>query len=181
MKPSIDDIRSLGEVHSLYRWNMEFVNFPSAVASPPSVEDLNRRCVTTTRPKATFNDTLINMRGHTVEAQGKLTYERRITLTFLETVDVKIAQFFSDWRKAAWEDNTGKSLPKTDLQCDIRIQLLNSQDNPTWEYVMSGCILKDFTLQQLVEESDEVDKPEIVLGYDYYKDGLPGQVSVSTV
>jgi hypothetical protein len=181
MKPSIDDVRALGEVHSLYRWNMYFITFPSAVAAPPTREEMNRRCATTTRPKVTFNDTLVNMRGHTVEQQGKMTYERRITLQMLETVDVKVAQFLSDWRQAAWQDGTGVSADKKDLEASIKLELLDNQDNPTWEYVLTGVILKDMTLMQLLEESDEIDRPEIILGYDFYRDGPPNTVTGSNV
>lgn len=180
MRPSVNDIRNLGEIQSLYRWNMFFTTMPSGITTPTQ-EELNIRCVSTTLPKATSNDVLINMRGHTVEGVGKLTYERRITMIFLETIDVKVATFLSNWRRGSWEDVTGKALSKKELEAIIRIELLNNQDEPTWEYVMIGCQLKDLTLSQLMEESDDVSKPEAIIGYDYFKEGLPGTVTGSLV
>lgn len=180
MRPDINNIRSVGEPQTLYRWNMVLVTPPSVI-SAPSTEDLNVRCVSTTLPKSTNNDAPLTIRGHTVETIGKQTYERRITLIFVETVDNIIAQFFSDWRQAVWKDITGVSEDKKDVEAVIKLERLNNKDEAVWEYVMTGCFPKDFTLPQLVEESDEHFKPEIILSYDYFREGTPGTASESVV
>lgn len=181
MRPTIDNVRGLGEFQSMYRWNLEITSFPESLANHPTAEELNFRCTSTTLPKSTNNDVLINMRGHTIEMPGKQTFERRMTLIFLETVDNKIAQFFTDWRKLVWSDITGITENKKDLESTMKIERLNNKDEAIWEYVLTGCFPKDFILAPLVEESDEVMKPELLLTYDYFREGTIQSGSGSVV
>lgn len=181
MRPNISDIRKLGDVQALYRWNVRFGPFPTGLATKPTEAELNVRCISTTLPKATNNDMLITLRGHTVEQPGKMTYERRLTLIFIDTVDNVVVKFLNDWRQLTWADGTGVTQNKKELEAVLTLELLDNKDEPRWEYVLTGCFLKDVTLSQLLEESDDASKPEMIISYDYFREGIPGSVTGSTV
>lgn len=170
-RPSIDQVRSVADFTNIFRWNLAFAKFPSAVASPPNSEDLNLRCESAELPRLTGQTIVQNIRGHQVRQSGIYNYTDSLTLTFVETVDNAIHQFLKDWREATWETKTGIAQPKSDLEAIITLQRLNNQDEPIWEYKLVGAFLQDFdfggTLDGITSESL---KPQMILSYDFFED-----------
>ena len=170
-RPTIDQIRSIGNVTQLFRWNLIFSAFPAAVAGAPRTEDLNLRCESTTLPKLSHTMTEVQIRGHKVHQPGKGEYSPNIALTFLETVDNKISTFLRAWREACWQVKTGVSQSKADVEAQILIQRLNHLDQGIWEYNLTGCILQDYEPGgTLSSESQDALKPSMTIVYDYFED-----------
>lgn len=171
MRPTIDQIRAIGNVSALYRWNVEFVTFPAAIAAPPRSSDLNLRCESTDLPKMTGQSIELNIRGHKVKQTGIYTYSNVITMTFLETVDSIIHNFLKNWREVCWETGTGVQASKADAEALILIQRLDQQDTAIWEYKLIGSFLEDYedggTLDGVTSEGL---KPSFTLSYDLFKD-----------
>ena len=170
-RPTIENLRSLGDFATLFRWNLTFAQFPGAVASPPDLVDLNLRCESTTLPKGSQAMVETNIRGHKKRSNGIFSYEGSITFAFVETVDNLVAQFIKDWREAAWVPKTGVSAPQSELEAIILIQRLDNEDNAIWEYKLTGCCLEDNDAGGTLDgsTSDHL-KPGMTISYDYFEE-----------
>jgi len=172
-RPSIEQIRNVGNFTQMFRWNVEFEKFPNLVSGPGS-EAINFRAESVTIPKLDPNAVEINLRGHKVKQPGIATYGNQITLTCVETVDNIIAQFIHDWREKCWEsDNggTGKTHYKSELEATILITRLDNMDQPIWIYKLFGCFLETNEAGgDLGGDSADPLKPQLVLSFDYFND-----------
>jgi len=172
-KPTLDQIRSVGDFTSLFRWNLLFASFPAAVAAPPTLEDLNIRCESTELPRLTGQTVIQNLRGHQVRQPGIYNYSDTLTLTFVETVDNVVHNFLRDWREAVWATNTGVAQSKADVSAIILIQRLNSQDEPIYEYKLKGAFLADFDFGGTLDgATSDALKPQLILSYDNFEDKI---------
>jgi len=170
-RPTIENIRGIGDFATLYRWNLTFITLPPAVADF-NKEDLNFRCESFTLPKLTGSTIDVSIRGLKVRQPGIYDYERDITLTFAATVDGKIHNFFRKWREAIWVTGEGRSaFSKAQLQADINLTQLNNEDKPFWEFILVGCFLQSFDFATMTSAESDIQKPTLVLNYDYFKDG----------
>lgn len=169
-KPTIDQIRAIGDFASTFRWDLQFAAFPAIGIYPPS-ELLNHRCISSTIPKATVQKTSTTVRGHTVHQPGKLQYESQLTLNFVEDVSNTVHTFFTQWREACVNSRTGAAGNKAEVEGIILLTRLNNQDLPVWVYKLTGVFLEDVTLPELNNgESPETMQIGIVLSYDYFTD-----------
>lgn len=170
-RPSIDDIRSIGDVATLYRWNVDFVSFPTALAGPPTTESLNLRAETTEMPKRTGQSIETLIRGHKVKQPGIYDYGNVLTMTFVETVDSVIANFMRNWREICSETRTGIAQNKVDVEATILITRLNNLDESIWEYKLVGCFLEDMEAGGTLDgQSSDSIKPSLTFSYDYFED-----------
>lgn len=170
-KPTIDQVRSVGDFTALYRWNLIFAKFPAAVANPPDTNDLNLRCESSELPRLTGQTIIQNIRGHQVKQPGIYNYGDSITLTFIETVDNLIHNYLKSWREACYQTKTGISQDKANVEAIIQLQRLNNQDVPIYEYKLIGSFLQDFDFGGTLDgtTSDSL-KPQLILTYDYFDD-----------
>lgn len=170
-RPSIDQIRSIGNVTQLFRWNLQIAAFPSAITAPPTTEALNLRCESVELPKLTNQPVEVNIRGHKVKQPGIGQYAGTLQMTFIETVDNVVHNFLRQWREACWQTKTGISRPKTELEAIILIHRLNQQDEPIWEYKLIGAFLEDYDAGGTLDgTSTESLRPVFTLSYDYFED-----------
>ena len=172
MKPTIDQIRSLGDFASVFRWKVIFVSLPTVgVAALPLTDELDLRCETATIPKTTNASVEVNIRGMKVKQPGITSFDHMLTLTFVETVDNTISNFIKAWREAIYSTKEGQSANKENLEATITLLRLNSKDESIWQYTLHGCYLEDFDLGTLDGASPEVIRPSLILSYDYFTDG----------
>jgi hypothetical protein len=170
-RPDIDQIRALGDFATLYQFNVYLTTAPRAVDSPPT-EDLNLRCLTSELPKAAGTSIEVHIRGHKIKQPGQYDPTHTLTMTFVETVDAKISQFLKNWREACWQTKTGRQEKKEDVEAVITLVQLNRQDEPIWQYKLTGCYIEDYdpTGAGWDGTSTEVVRPSLTLSYDYFED-----------
>lgn len=168
-KPTIEQIRSLGDLAVMYNWDLSFTTFPQ-VAHPDS-DSLNLRCVSSDVPKHTDDNIETNIRGHKVGQPGQRTYSGTIVLTFVETVDTMINSFLAAWGEACYQTGTGVQQPLANVKCDIQLHLLNRQGEPIFEWLLHGCRIEDHdpTGGTLTGDSNDAVKPTMTIRYDYYE------------
>lgn len=175
MRPDINNIRTIGDATTLFRWNVIFAKFPS-VGTWPSSDALNFRCESAELPKGTLEKAEVNIRGHKVLQPGKMAYENTLPLTFIETVDNVVAKVIRQWREICWQSRTGTSYSKAQVEAVILLQRLDNQDNAIYEYKLVGAFMEDHdfggTLDGITPDSL---KPVITLSYDYYLDKPLGE------
>lgn len=167
-RPSIDQVRSLSDHASTFHWKLGFFS-PPRIGTYPGIEELDLRCVSTSLPKVTIGQVPIKIRGHTVQQPGDVTYNSPLTLTFVETVDNVIANFFRQWREACWQSKTGAQGAKADVEAIIQIMRLNRQDVPIWGYKLVGCTMADSDFGTLGPDQGAI-QPTISIAFDYFED-----------
>jgi hypothetical protein len=168
---TLQQLKNIGDVTQKIRWNFIVSQFPAL--APYDSDTLNIRCISSNVPKLVLTNTEIKLRGFTVNQNGSGAPEGPITITFIETVDNAIKSWFKAWRDASWNQETGVSAPKVDLQAVIILQQLDNQNNAIYQYEMKGCILESYDPVggDLDGESTDGSKPTITIKYDYFKDG----------
>jgi len=149
---------------------MRVVQFPTGIASPPTSDDLNLRCESHTVPKKTIENNIINIRGQEVGQAGRGMYDKNITLTFVETVDSFIVEYFRQWREIISEFNTGTSVTKAEYQATFLLTLLDNQDVGRYEYRLNGVYPIDPTMGDTLTSEQDVIKPTVTFHYDSFKD-----------
>lgn len=171
-RPSLEQLRQLGDFVETFRWNMRFAQFPKAIAGQsPAAEALNIRCETAARPKSQpVADTKVEIRGHSVHQPSKIDYSGTMSFTFVETVDMMVHRFFKSWRDAIWNARTGISSAKADLQGIVILEQLNRQDRAIWRYQLIGAYLQDYEFGPMDAGGTEAMKPTMTLQYDYFTD-----------
>ena len=168
---TLNQIKNIGDVAHRTRWNLIISSFPNVV--PYASDELNIRCISSGVPRLVGTTTEIKIRGLQTNQNGIFAPEGPITFTFIETVNNMVSTFLKSWRDATWNQKTGASMPKTDLEAVIILQLLNNSNDPRWQYELKGCILESYdpTGGDLDGESIEGQRPSITVRYDYFEDG----------
>lgn len=170
-RPTIHQIKGLGDFQPQYTWDMAFIEFPPGLPSPPSMEDLNLRCVSSGVPKKSDQDIPINIRGHQTHQPGIVAYEGTITLTFTETVDQLISNFIYDWQGILWDPVTGAALPTDQIEATLQLTRLDRENNPTRIYTLYYCKPEDRDHGgELGGDTNDVYKPTITLRYGYFEE-----------
>lgn len=168
-RPSIDNIRALPDYAQVTRWNLQFVSLPVIGGLSLALgNDLNLRCESTELPKSTNQPITVVHKGHEVDVPGRTTYSKQINLTFQETVDNKVSNFARIWRDAIWGPRSGITLPKSQVTGVMRLERLNQQDEPIYQYLMYGVWIKDFTPPTLDSQTNDIFKLQIVFAFDYF-------------
>ena len=168
-RPSLNEIRSVGDYATTYQWNLEVSRFPPAALLFPGIDAINVRCSSMDVPKATITPIETNLRGHITRQSGTLVYNSPLTLTFNETVDNTIQRWFSNWRNACTQMNTGAHNTKNDVSATMRLVRLDRQDKAIWAYILYGCQYEDADLGQVASDAANF-QPVLTMSYDYFED-----------
>lgn len=168
-RPKITDIRELGDISVVFRWDMD-IKAPKALAAAPAAGALNFRCNSTELPKMTGQNINVEIRGHRVKHAGIYQYTDTIVLEFTETVDNTIAKFLREWRELCWKTKEGTSQLKKDLEATVILTRLNNQNSPIWRYTLYGAFIDSFDYPNLDGNTSDAWKPTITLCYDYFED-----------
>jgi hypothetical protein len=170
-RPTIENLRQVGDFQSSFRWNMRIDTPPSAVSGFPNSDNLNLRLESTSLPKTTNQMTEVMIRGHKVKQPSIMEYDGQINFAFVETVDNVVKTFIKQWREALWATRTGVAASdRRGLQAVVTLTLLNNQDTEVWRYKLYGVMLTDYDMGQLDGSNTDAVKPNITLAYDYFED-----------
>jgi len=170
MPISIEEVRSLGDILTLNKWDLAFLNFPKAVSANLSSDDLNLRCYTASVPKRTNQKQEITIRGHKVLQPGDDDFGNQVTLVFFEDDAVKIRKFDELWAEAISALGTALKQKREEVKCDISLTRLNRQNEPVLRYIIRGCFREDAEEPELTGDPNaELDKYSIMISFDDFK------------
>jgi hypothetical protein len=170
-RPTIENIRGLGDFASLFRWEVALTP-PTGVSGLATTDELNFRCETAELPTTTVNVSNVQIRGHKIQQAGIMDYNGSISLSFVETVDSKISAFIKSWREALWATQTGvQAGVMSTLKSTLTLYRLNNLDAQIWKYELIGAWPGTDTKGTLDGSTSDFMKPSITFNYDYFKDG----------
>lgn len=173
-RPSIKDIKGIGDFAPIFRWNVEFKQVPHGMTARTGyLNGINLRCESIDSPPKLTNQKIeVNVRGHKFFQPGAGQYNNQIQLTCVETVDNFIHTFLKEWRDLIWEVKTGvRAQVLADLMGQIVIERLDARDTPIWQYTLHGVFLEDYEPGGSLDgSSSEYLKPSMTFSYDWFED-----------
>lgn len=169
-RPSIDQLRGIGDFATTYQWNVRFTAGPRGIGVAIDNNAFNLRMTSMTVPKATNEVITVGLRGHRVHQPGITSYGPPITLSAVETVDNTIHSLLSAWRNACWQTRSGVQQLKSAVQGDLELRRLDRQDRDIWGYKLFGCWLEDYDFGTVQSDASSIVLPSITLRYDYFED-----------
>lgn len=173
-RPTLVDLRRVGEYATNFRWNLFFPNYGlprvfggsgeglttssnsgkrsditasiAAAGGESFFRKLNVLCESATTPSKTVNKMPVTLRGHTFFQPGIVSLMGEgITLKFVENTENLIHHFFYAWQEAIWAMNIGVGVPYDDLVADrIILTRLDNADRVICNYNLRFCFLKGY-------------------------------------
>jgi hypothetical protein len=168
MRPTVSDLRSLQNIALQYRWQFDFTKDPTGLTAP---KDLNLRCTASGIPKVDMSKVTLNIRGNEVYYNGLNKTGGEIEFKFVETVDYKLTQFLSAWRKLCYDVVTNTSQSKKDVEGIVTMYRLDQQDNPVYKYELIGAFLAGYEPGQPSNENAFIET-SMTISYDTFNEGL---------
>jgi hypothetical protein len=162
MRPTIPQIRSVGDFQKQYTWEIGFLRNPSFTSITPF--RMNLQCMSAEIPKKTGQTATIMIRGNQIFDPGIYQVAGTLTLQFIETVDSTIRKFIADWETACAE----KSGTFQQLTGDLYLRTTDNQDTPNMEYWILWAFLEDSNPGQLEGGNSDPMQPSITLRYTDY-------------
>lgn len=165
MPTSLQDLYSIGPTLRSYKWDLSFPKLPPGVTT--TGREIHLRCVSATLPAKKGSDIIINLHGHTLPEPGIYTTAGQITLSLIETIDMKITKLIRAMQQCVWQDNTGRQMDmqgNNNASFEMIIRHLDNQDTPLNGYHLKRCFWSSATPGD-VNSSSDVMKPTISVTY----------------
>jgi hypothetical protein len=158
----------MNQIAQRFRWKMIFITQPIAGKGIILPTELDVKCESMDIPSYTYNITPVRVRQWEVKRNGMLI-PNDLTLSFLETTDGRVFDFFSSWQEAVFDLKTGKANNKDLNSAIIMLTLLNNKNEPIRIFTLFGCVLKAYNRGK-ADNTDEPFKAEIILSFDNLKE-----------
>lgn len=161
---TIEHVRSLPDPQRAYKWNIVIAKFPGGFGN---VDRLNIQCYSSRTPDRGNDPIEINSHGHKVKYHGRANYNNTLDLQTNETQDVYIQNFLTSWQELHWQTGTGVQRQKADIETDVILQLLDSENNLVRTYRLIGCWVENVTGYDLTGDGQNV-QISFTLSWDYF-------------
>jgi len=174
VRPSVENLRSVGNFTQAFRWIIHLAEIPAAVAEAVTSEDLNFRAESSSIPTRTTTATEITIRGNTVRQSGQTVYNSPLTIGANETIDNKLSELIRKWQDLAWDSkdgSSGKTAPVEEMQGRIELIRLDQSDNPIYKYTLFGAWLESAEKGDLDGSTADPLKPQLGIAFDRFEEG----------
>lgn len=189
LRPSVNQIRKLGNFTQMFRWAIELERVPDKLSSliPTNYGNgrdassaFNIRAMSATVPEKTGTSTEIQIRGNKVRQPGLVEYTSPFTCTLYETNDVWVQQLLWAWHNLYWDtnlrntqgDSSGLTEFKADLEGIIKLTQLNNLDQPIYEYRLIGAYIESYSRGDFSESAADPMQPNISFAFDYFTENI---------
>lgn len=173
LRPSVANLRGLGNWSQTFRWSVQFVSLPSGLdGGIMTAEDINFRAESMSVPEKEIETTEIMIRGNRIRQEGIGNYVSPITLTLVETIEPKVLMFLNAWQELAWKTrggSPGTTSYKKNIECTIRLYHLDNEDQPFYSYILYGCQIANATKGELDAQNADPLKPQLSIAYDFFE------------
>lgn len=167
LRPSINELRALGQHATNYNWGIQFISLPSLLTGFTS-SDLNTRATSAGIPKRSVSPMDINLRGHKVHQHGVVNYGNTYSISLYETVDSKVGKFLDAYMDMLWTPITGTQVPKSISQTSFLLTLLDSYDKARRYYTIIGAWLTDYDPGSLASDGGAILTYQTTWQFDYW-------------
>ena len=171
MRYTSSELFQISELQSNAFWDIRFTD---GILKDYS-EALEKRVVTSELPKATVNNITANMHGYEFEIPGTINYKSQITITYVEPVDVQVAQAVDAWYKRIYKTTPGdvKGVQEGTHQSmfvDFELIPKNREDKDTQIFLCKKAIINSFDPGGSLEDGSSPDiwKPSMTLTVNWY-------------
>ena len=177
MKFSINKTKAgLGELQTTLHWVVSIAKPAEAVGE--FEEDLQIRVQTSGVPVPSTESTPVELQGHTINYNGKTSYNGELPWTFVEGTDGKVIAFFSKWVAKRWaadgKDVQGKQELTEKVKADLKLELLGPDDEVTRTYTLVGAMPKIDSGNELGQSADAW-MENITWTYDHHHLNVAGE------
>lgn len=160
---SIEAIKAnLSDPLRTYMWELFIPNMPGG----GDVEAVRLRCVTAELPNVASEPITVDWRAMRFRIAGKLNFSHTITLSFLESSDIRLLVALYSWRKLIIDPETGAGNSPKDYKTDSYLSLLNMAGTAVLTVKLIGCYPEDVQAVALDMATNEIIKQPLVLSYD---------------
>lgn len=167
---TIQDVSGLPHFATVYQWNATFV-FPSTLPEPGDPADYNARCLSTEMPSMSGQSIDVQIRGHHIKQHGIYDSQHTLNMTFVETIDNKISNLFTNWRRLCWKLITGAQGQRNDVKGQILLERLGPDLAPIWSCAVYGVFLEAYDPGGMLDGSQSAAlNPSLTISYDYFVD-----------
>jgi hypothetical protein len=172
VRPTHQNLRTIGDFATTLQWNVQVVKFPPAVITTLTSDDINLRADSTDMPRLSGQSTQIQIRGIMHKQPGLYLPSGQINMTLYEGTDSKITTFIRDWRNVIFDMETGASNDTAQVAATIRLVRLDRNYNEIYEYVLYNVFLEDYDPGgQLQSQGADALKASMTLSYDNFDEG----------
>jgi len=145
---------------------------------PVDLRAMNVLCQSSNIPKKNHQKISIPLKGHVTHQPGIWTPEGSLQLRFLETIDNHVHRILYAWQESMWEHDSGRgtianvnNVNGSVAMDAVRLERLDTGDQPNCVYVLQWVFLSDYTWDQLNSESNVLGATVTFSYDDYYIDG----------
>jgi len=180
MRPTIQDVRNIGQIAQRFRWRLDFVTQPIAGIGIILPTELNIRCESSDVPTYNISSQEVKIKQWSIQRNGSVK-PNDMNLVFIETTDGLVFDFFSAWQDAIMNLKSGKGNAKSLTSSIVNLTLLNNKNEPIRLFTCWGCILKGYS-RGAADNSDEIFKANVTFGFDYFTETKVDMVgAISTI
>lgn len=173
LRPSVNQLRKLGNFTQMFRWGIKFVTLPKALRGYSTLE-LNARALSASVPEKTGTTTEIQIRGNKVRQAGIVEYTSPWTCTLMETTDVYVQRMLRDWHNLYWDTDkvaiasSGLTQYKVDMEGIIELVHLDNMDKPIYCYTLIGAYPEGYPRGDFDGSTADPMQPAISFAFDYF-------------
>lgn len=187
LRPSVNQLRRLGNFSQMFRWGIKITQFPNKLTAWQNTsQEFNIRALSASVPQKTGQSSEIQIRGNMVRQPGIATYVSPWNCTLMETNDTYAQQMLKDWHNLYWDTNlrvsTGNSSGLTEFKADlegvIELYHLNNLDEPIYKYTLIGVYVDDYSRGDFDGSTADPMQPNISFAYDYFLEEAISQTNV---
>lgn len=172
IRPSVNQLRRLGNWSQMFRWGIVIDTFPKLLTGYNS-QDINIRALSATVPEKSGETTEIAIRGSKVRQPGIYSYTSPWSCTLMETNDVLVQRFLTEWKNLCWQSangSTGITQNHADLEALVSLYQLNNKDEAIYRYQLVGCFPETDSRGDFDGSNGEAMQPNLSLAFDYFKE-----------
>lgn len=165
-RPTLQQIRALGDFADTVHWYIQFNNIPSGVDL--TSDDINLRCESVPIPKREGSKVSAQIRGlPPVHQPGLYIPEGTMTVTLFENTNNRITKGIQQLVDMNYKQGTGQAKTKAEVEFSVRIVRLDRTHKEIYEYNFIGCFLDSYDPGgELQGSSADMLKPTLTFSYD---------------
>lgn len=160
---SIESIKSnLSSPARTYLWEFFIPNLPGG----GDIDAIRTRCVVSEMPNVASEPITVDWRAMKFKVAGKMNMSHTISLTFLESEDVKIIKALYNWRALVLDPATGRGGQPINYKADAYLELLDTQGDVYCDIRLIGTYPEEMPTLGFDMATTDIAKPTLTLSYD---------------